>query len=274
MDNDKVECPTCAAPSKMPVKDNWDNILPLHERVQARTKTRTEKIWMVISLISYLQLPLAPLLLCLFESKNSKAKHLSGNFLRGTSTADPESDMGTFFPAAKLYFLWHSRFKRCREKLHKYVVEPCAKDIIEAESNEGIRCPGLKVTLTTLTIKDIKSVLDPETLLQTYMKLFPFMYTLLLVFCASPNHHRKYNLGRRRNLKSVRGATSVEAPLGEAESGTDGMDADAGLGDTGLEDDEILNSEDEIGEGWTDWRKDSRWAGFSRCPLHVRDLFW
>lgn len=218
---------------------------------------------MVISLILYLQLPLAPLLLCLFETNNTKAKQLAGNFLRGTNTADPEANMGTFFPAAKLYFLWHHRFKHCHKKLHKYIVEPCSKDIVEDESNKGIRCPDFKVTLTTLTMKDIRTVLDPGTLLQKYMELFPFMYALLMVFCASPNRHRKYNLGRRRKAAQDRRTT-------EASLGNNGTDAEAGLGDTGLEDDEFLEPEDEEGLAWTDWRKDSRWAGFSRCPLHVR----
>ena len=246
----------------MPTEEvDWHAILPPHEREQARTKTRAEKIWMVISLILYLKLPLAPLILCLFETDNEKVKQLSGNFLRGTSVADPETDMGTFFPAAKLYSLWHGRFKTCREKLHKYIVEPCAKEIIEAESNAGIRCPDLKVTLTALTMKDIKSVLNPGTLLQKYMSLFPFMYSLLMVFCASPNRHRKYNIPRQQAQKD----TSAQSDDAEDAAGDTG-----GLGDDGLEDDELLQPEDEDDVGWTDWRKDPRWKGFSRCPLHVR----
>ncbi|KLO12438.1 hypothetical protein SCHPADRAFT_795811, partial [Schizopora paradoxa] len=152
------------------------------------------------------------------------------------------------------------RFKNCREKLHKYIVEPCAMDIIKAESDKGIRCPDLKVTPTTLTMKDIKSVLNPGKLLQTYMSLFPFMYSLLMVFCASPNRHRKYNLPRQRAQKEAL------APSDDAEDVND--DAD-GLGDNGLEDDEKLQPEDEEDVGWTDWRKDPRWEGFSRCPLHA-----
>ncbi len=48
---------------------------------RVKSKTQREKILMVVSLILFLQLPFAPLLLFLFRSEHPEVKQKAGNFL-------------------------------------------------------------------------------------------------------------------------------------------------------------------------------------------------
>lgn len=230
---------------------DWSKLLQKKVAKKLHAKSRIEKIALVVSLILFLQLPLAPLLLFMFRSDEAKVKQLAGNFLRGRSDATPGDD--THFPAATLYSIWHERFKKCRDKLHKYIIEPCTFELVKAESDRGISSPDLKVKLGQLTMKDIREALNPGKLLRKYVDLFPFMNAILLAFCATSNRYRKYNMrGKPRT-----------------EDDDDDMPELIGIEDDGLEEDEIIPPGDED-EEWKDWRSDPRWAGFSRCPLHVR----
>lgn len=246
---------------------HWDEVLPENIRKQLHSKATTKKVHLVVSLILFLKLPLFHLFVHLFSSDDLAIKQKAGNFLRINGSADPSSD--AYFPAKTLYRLWHSRFD-CRERLHSLIVTPCALELAESESNKGIRSPELRINLGKLTLKDVREKLRPGELLKTYREMCPFTIKVLLAFAASPNKHRRYNLP----LASQTDPDTVSTETASSLSAEDEVDDADELEDDGLEEEEAFDV-DEEGEssGWSNWRTDPQWAGFARCPEHVRNLF-
>ncbi|KLO04150.1 hypothetical protein SCHPADRAFT_897244 [Schizopora paradoxa] len=202
---------------------DWARILPDDMKGRHKTKSHLEKIHVVVSLILFLQLPFAPLILFLFRSEDAEVKQRAGNFVRHQGNAKEESD--SFFPPATLFRLWYERFDVCRDNLHRYLVAPCAFDLVAAESDKGIRSADLRVRISSLTMTGIREALHPGKLLRKYQDLFPFTFDLLLAFTTRPNRYRKYNL-------------TPEDVAAEAK-----LDADS-LDDDGLEEDESLDPKD------------------------------
>jgi len=93
---------------------NWKNLLAPGVESELMMKSRTEKVHLIISLILFLQLPLAPLLFFVFKTDHKRVKHVAGNFLRIQGNTNPGDEY--HFPAATLYRIWHDRFLKCRVK--------------------------------------------------------------------------------------------------------------------------------------------------------------
>lgn len=234
---------------------NWSSVLPQDVKKQLNAKSTAKKIQLVVSLILFLKLPFAPLLWYLFESDQPAVKQRAGTFLRTNGNSHPDSD--AYFAPRKLFHLWHTRFDFCRKSVHELLVKPCAVRIAELESNKGITAKDLSIKLSKLTMKDVRELLHPGKLIHRYRELFPFTFDILLAFTASPNKYRRYNMDSKRD--GTEAIPDKEDPLVQDYDEWD---------DDGLEDDETLGEED---KPWSsDWRSDPQWAGFARCPLHVR----
>lgn len=230
------------------VSVKWSAVLPQDVLKQLKSKSTAKKVQLVVSLILFLKLPFAPLLWHLFETDDTAVKQRAGTFLKTNGNSQLDSD--AYFAPRKLFHLWHTRFDFCRNNIHELLVKPCALRIAELESNKGIRAKDLQIKLSKLTMKDVREFLKPGTLIQRYRDLFPFTYDVLLAFISSPNKYRRYNM---------------TAPNDAEQLAQDDDEWD----DNGLEDDETLDGEEESW-GWSNWRGDPQWAGFARCPLHVR----
>ena len=161
---------------------DWAQILPANVRSKAsRNSTKkiptANKVQLVVSLILYLKLPFAPLLLFLFESRDERIRQKAGNFLAVKESWAPAADtdgsdaMAYQAPAAKLYSLWHGWSASVRGMLHEHFVKPCALEIALEESDKGTQAKDfkLRINLSQLTMHDVREVLRPGNLLSRAM---------------------------------------------------------------------------------------------------------
>ena len=66
-------------------------------------------------------------------------------------------------------------------------------EMVLDESDKLIGDKELQVKMKDLTLKSIRTLLQPKVILDKYSQLAPFTWNLLETISASPNKHRKYN---------------------------------------------------------------------------------
>lgn len=96
------------------------------------------------------------------------------------------------FQPGMIFRAWHENFPKARAQLHK-MIQPCAIEMVLEESDKLIGEKELQVEMKDLTLKSIKTLLQPKVILDKYHQLAPFICELLETISASPNRHHKYN---------------------------------------------------------------------------------
>lgn len=174
-----------------------------------------------------------------------RISHFMGFFETGST---PEAQ----FAPAMVFSLWRdpTRWKKAQKHLRNMTI-PCAHELALTESDRVIHSPTLRIRLKNLTIKEIRNILHPQKLVEIIQELAPFMWGLLLTFCASPNKARKQR-------KSESEDTPMSPPCQDEED---------------WEDDPNVDQDDEAGEANPEtvpsaWSKE--YPGFSRNPIFVR----
>jgi hypothetical protein len=92
-----------------------------------------------------------------------------------------------------IFRAWHENFPKAKAQLHE-MIQPCAIEMVLEESNKLIGDNELQVKMKDLTLKSIRTLLQPKVILDKYHQLAPFTWNLLETISASPNRHRKYNV--------------------------------------------------------------------------------
>ena len=136
----------------------------------------------------FLQISIAQLLHFIFTS-DIKVRGRAARFLEYMPTA-ASKDME--FPPGMVFGAWHKNFPKVRARLHK-MIQPCAIEMVLDESDKLIGDKELQVKMKDLTLKSIRTLLQPTVILDKYSQLAPFTWNLLETISASPNKHRKYN---------------------------------------------------------------------------------
>ena len=165
--------------------DYWKEIL----EKDIRRLPLEKKLHLVFSLVMFLQMSVMQLLRFIFTSEIKEVRARAARFLGHTPTATSE-DME--FPAGMVFRAWHDHFPKAKDQLHK-MIKPCAIEMVLEESNKLIGDKELQVTMKDLTLKSIRTLLQPMVILDKYHQLAPFTWDLLETVSASPNRHRKYN---------------------------------------------------------------------------------
>ena len=96
------------------------------------------------------------------------------------------------FQPGMIFRAWHENFPKARAQLHK-MIQPCAIEMVLEESDKLIGEKELQVEMKDLTLKSIKTLLQPKVILDKYHQLAPFICELLETISALPNRHHKYN---------------------------------------------------------------------------------
>ncbi|TFK81402.1 hypothetical protein K466DRAFT_604525 [Polyporus arcularius HHB13444] len=119
--------------------DFWGNILD-----PGMVPTDTEaKIHLVLSLVTFLALPLHELFIYIFSCDIKSVKARATRFL-------------TYQPPATFR---HERWPHSIQNLHDMVVQPCAEEIALKESDNIINDSSFKIKLHTLTIARMRELL-------------------------------------------------------------------------------------------------------------------
>jgi len=155
-----------------------------------RKKSLDEKLHLIFTLVMFLQISIAQLLHFIFTSQIKEVQHRAARFLGHTHTATSEDKA---FPAGMIFRAWHENFPKAKGNLHK-MIKPCAVEMVLEESDRLIGDKELQINMKDLTLMSIRTLLQPEVIVNKYRLLSPFTWNLLETISASPNRYRKYNI--------------------------------------------------------------------------------
>jgi hypothetical protein len=202
------------------------------------------KLQLIFSLVMFLGVSVRQLINFIFSSDIQDVKNRAARFMGHTPTA---TDTDQRFPPATVFNLWHSRWPHVRHLLHG-MIQPCAHEIVLDESDRIIRDPTLQIRIKSLTIKDIRELLSPATLVEKFKGSAPFMFDLLHTFAASPNKYRKQRATQQRQSRTGDSMEGAEDADWEDDPNVDENGADSK-------------------QPSSDWTKE--YEGFSRNPIFV-----
>ena len=151
--------------------------------------TLEKKLHLIFTLVMFLKISVVQLLKFIFTSKIKEVQGRAARFLGHTPTA-MSKDME--FQPGMIFCAWHENFLKAKAQLHK-MIQPCAMEMVLEESDKLIGDKELQVTMKDLTLKSIRTLLQPKVILDKYHQLAPFMWNLLETISASLNRHCKYN---------------------------------------------------------------------------------
>lgn len=209
----------------------------------------------VFSLILHLNLSLQDFLFFVFNCDLKSVKQRVGIFL----AYNPNN--GDSFAPSVLYNAWHERFPKCQKYLHRFLIKPCAEEILLDESDAIITDKAYRVVPRLCTIDDIRNILHPGKLAVMYQTAAPFTWDLLSIFTMSPNDYRK-RLSRKR----------ANAP--HLTSNLNDVDIDEGW----IEDDECGDFDPKFnGKTGPDWfgkgfSRNATFVGFTICSTVENNL--
>ena len=163
----------------------WRDIL----EKDIRKVSLEKKLHLVFSLVMFLQISVTQLLKFIFTSEIKEVRARAARFLGHTPTATSQ-DME--FPPGMVFRAWYENFPKAKVHLHN-MIQPCAIEMVLEESDRLIGDKDLQITMKNLTLKSIRTLLQPRFILDKYHQLAPFTWNLLETISASPNRHRKYN---------------------------------------------------------------------------------
>ena len=149
--------------------------------------TAEQRLHLIFSLIIFLQVSLTRFLSFTFTCKIEAVRVRTAHFMGYTPTASSVDEQ--FAPRAILR-TWYDEFPKAQEHLNN-IIKPWAYQIAQDESDQLIKASSLQVRIKNLTLKEIRDLLRPETILAKYQELAPFTWQLLHTITASPNKYRK-----------------------------------------------------------------------------------
>ncbi|KAL1657870.1 hypothetical protein GGF50DRAFT_121406 [Schizophyllum commune] len=122
-----------------------------------------------------------------------------GHFLKAPFSAAMDMDSALAeYPPAQIYELWHQHCPRAARPFLQATVKKYALDLALQESDAIIKNTSLKIKLKDLTIGQIRELLNPDVLESRLRELAPFVWSILEVFCSSPNRYRKAMSAKER----------------------------------------------------------------------------
>jgi len=163
----------------------WQKIL----EQDIRKVSLEKKLHLIFTLVMFLQISIAQLLNFIFTSKIKEVRGRAARFLGHTPTATSK-DME--FPPGMVFHAWQKNFPKAKAQLQK-MIQPYAIEMVLEESDKLIGDKELQIKMKDLTLKSIRTLLQPKVILDKYCQLAPFTWNLLETISASPNRHRKYN---------------------------------------------------------------------------------
>jgi len=161
----------------------WQNILGPN----ASAMPMEDKLHMMFSLMIFLRLSLAKVLEFIFTSKICEVRSRTSRFMGYTLSALTEDFK---FPPGMIFRAWLENFPESRKYMQD-MIKPVVQDIVEAESNKIINDPAIKIKMKTLTLKDIRGLLDPKKIMDRYKEKAPFTWMILHTFASLSNKSRK-----------------------------------------------------------------------------------
>jgi hypothetical protein len=195
----------------------------------------------------YLSITTRQLMYWLFTTEIPLVKKRASHFMGFYAT---HSTLEEQFAPAMMFGLW--RDKQCWPKAQAHIRDmsiPCAHELALQDSDRVISSPLLRIRLSTLTIAELRSLLNPTRLVETIKGLAPFTWGILDTFCASPNRSRTQ---RKANTDDPMPETNPAEPDWD----DDPNDVDVDSGDA-----------DPDAAPQRSWSKD--YPGFSRNPVFV-----
>jgi hypothetical protein len=163
----------------------WQGVL----KEDIRKITLEKKLHLIFTLVMFLQISVLQLLKFIFTSEIKEVRGRASRFLGHTPTATSE-DME--FQPGMVFRAWHENFPKAKAQLHK-MIQPCAIEMVLEESDKLIGDKELQVKMKDLTLKSLRTLLQPNVIVDKYHQIAPFTWNLLETISASPNRHRKYN---------------------------------------------------------------------------------
>ena len=182
------------------VDPNWRErfgVKPFDPSPSVKLRDTEVQCQIVFSLILHLNLSLRDFLFFIFKSDLKSVKQQAGIFL----AYNPNND-DSFAPTI-LYNTWHERFPKCQKYLHRFLIKPCAEEIILSESDAIITDKAYRVAPRLCTINDICNLLHPGKLAAMYKMSAPFTWDLFSIFTTSPNKYQKKLLRKRAKAPHI-----------------------------------------------------------------------
>ncbi|KAJ7505795.1 hypothetical protein B0H11DRAFT_2272573 [Mycena galericulata] len=203
------------------------------------------RLHLVFSLMMYLSITTRQLMYWLFTTEIPLVKKRASHFMGFYAThGTPEEQ----FAPAMVFGLWRDKQRWPKAQAHiRDMSIPCAHELALQDSDRVISSPLLRIRLSTLTIAELRSLLNPMRLVETVQGLAPFTWGILNTFCASPNRSRTQ---RKANTDDPMPETTPAEPDWD----DDPNDVDIDSGDA-----------DPDAAPQRSWSKD--YPGFSRNPV-------
>jgi hypothetical protein len=133
-----------------------------------------KKLHLIFTLVMFLQISVAQLLNFIFTSEIKEVRSRAAIFLGHTPTATSK-DME--FQPRVVFRAWHENFRKAKAQLHK-MIQPCAIEMVLEESDKLIGDKELQVKMKDLTLKSIRTLLQPKVIVDKYHQLAPFTWSL------------------------------------------------------------------------------------------------
>ena len=148
-----------------------------------------KKLHLIFTLVMFLQISVMQLLSFIFTTEIKEVRARAARFMGHTPTATSK-DME--FHPGMVFCAWHENFPKAKAQLHE-MIKPCAIKMVLDESDKLIGDKELQVKMKDLTLKSIRTLLQPDVIVDKYHQLAPFTWNLLETISALPNRHCKYN---------------------------------------------------------------------------------
>ncbi|KAJ7225308.1 hypothetical protein GGX14DRAFT_638099 [Mycena pura] len=156
------------------------------------------KCHLIFSLILFVNIPLVDVFLWLFSSRITRVRQRTGKFLQAPGVGQSPDDFGP----ARVYAVWHTEWPQLRPWLH-YMVEQCANEIAEQESDRIIEDKSLSVRIKDLTATTIPSLLKPGVIMDKYRQHAPFTWGVLKAFSTKPNRYRREKAAKQQKVTAM-----------------------------------------------------------------------
>jgi hypothetical protein len=208
------------------------------------------RLHLIFSLIMYLSVSVRQLIDWLFTTDIPCVFRRVATFM---GFYESENTLEAQFGPAMLFGLWRDRgrWPRAQKRLRTMII-PCAHELALQDSNRLINNPDLRIKMSTLTIHKLRTLLQPQKLIQVFKDLAPFMWQILHTFCASPNSHR------RQQAADIAVSVDEDEQMLDADS----EDEDDWANDPNLESGEV--DPDSVPSHWS-----QEYLGFARNPVFV-----
>jgi hypothetical protein len=144
---------------------------------------------LIFSLILYLGVAVRPLIQWMFNTNVLSVYRSVSVFMGHFESRNTVEEQ---FAPVMLFGLWRdkARWPRAQKDIQAMTI-PCAHELVLLDSNSLITSPELQIKPKTLMIEQLRNLLHPQKLIELFKNLAPFVWGILLTFCASPSNYRR-----------------------------------------------------------------------------------